>query len=50
MKDMGFIFLSVGAGLKPDTTNIDIITFTFFTIEDDVKKLQAGLLAPGSFY
>ena len=32
---------------------IKIITlknFTFFTIEDFVKQLQAGLLASGSFY
>ncbi len=50
MEVMGFIFLLVGTGLKPAPTNIDILTFTFFTIEDYVKQLQAGLLAPGSFY
>jgi len=50
MEDMGFIFLSAGTGFKPALTNIHIITFTFFTIEDSVKQLQAGLLAPGSSY
>jgi len=50
MEDMGFLCVSAGAGLKPAPTNIDMITFTFFTIEDSVKQLQAGLLAPGSSY
>jgi|UPI0002E04DDC hypothetical protein len=51
---MGFLFLSVRAGFEtcPYNTSIDIIyiPFTLFTIEDIVKRLQAGLLAPGSFY
>ena len=53
-EDMGFLFLSVQAGFEtcPYNTSIDIkyIPFTLFTIEDIVKRLQAGLLASGSFY
>nr|CAJ74478.1 unknown protein [Candidatus Kuenenia stuttgartiensis] len=38
-------------GLPPILMKIITLkNFTFFTIEDFVKQLQAGLLAPGSFY
>ncbi len=30
--------------------SVDCISFTFFTIEDNVKRSQAGLLASGSSY
>ena len=53
-EDMGFFIFIGMSGFEtcPYNTSIDIkyIPFTLFTIEDIVKRLQAGLLASGSFY
>jgi len=45
-----YIFIGRGRFETCPCKHLYYNTFTFFTIEDSVKQLQAGLLAPGSSY